>query len=232
MVIQRKFSNNPKVLPKYILSILNLYFPNYTLKNKNYIVNQIFPQIQITDDILELNIINDKTQQSYNLVVPYGFMLHPRFLERLVKVVDTLWNTFNIKLVITDTLRDTNEQLNINKSDSNVVKGKSPTISPHNVGLQVDFNPIIIQNGKDVVITSQMKVKTWTIVQETLNKYGLKWGGDFVSMYDPVHTQHPYSYSLIEQIKQDNIKSITKFVDMINKEPIVSFRETNLKNRV
>lgn len=210
------------------------FWRNYGLKNQKYIVKDYFPQVEVSDDILVYQITSPQ-YGSYDLIIPYGKMLHPKFLEQVLEMQSILWNKYSIWLYITDTIRTLEEQLQVNNSSLNVIKGNSPSLSPHNLGLQIDFTPVVInRKNKNVEewINSRMKDNpAWRVVQETQNSVGLKWGGDFLSYYDPIHVQHPLSYQLTEQIRQNNRQQIQTLINQINNTKIEPFRETNVRNR-
>lgn len=227
---QVKNDNNNTVIKQLKQSS---FWTNYGLQNKKYIVKEYFPQVEISDDVLVYEVSSSSRGWKYNLILPYGKMLHPKFLEQFLKFQDNLCENYNIWLYITDTLRSIEEQQNINNSSLNVIKGKSPKLSPHNLGLQIDFVPVVknVKTKSEEWINSKSKSYQWTIVQQELNKVGLKWGGDFVSYYDPIHTQHPQSYQLCEQINQKNTQLINKLITEIDNTKITLFTETNKKNR-
>jgi hypothetical protein len=62
-------------------------------------------------------------------------MMVPKTLETFLKFFDIMWEKYNVKVKINDTVRTVEEELAVNNSNLNVIKGQSPKISPHNFGV-------------------------------------------------------------------------------------------------
>lgn len=148
-----------------------------------------------------------------------------------------MWEKYNIRIYITDTVRSLEDQQMTNNSSLNVVRGNNFVLTTHGIGLQIDFVPVIrnLKTKQEEWINSKMRNHTqWLLVQEELNNVGLKWGGDFLTMYDPVHTQIPQGKALVDQILAKNTSLILKLreeIDNINPDKPTIFKETNTKNR-
>lgn len=167
------------------------FWKDYGLQNKTFILNQKFPDISISDNVIVYILKNYKTDERYNLIIPYGEMLYPEFLDQFVQFQDYLFNTYNMKIYIIETVRCKEEQEKINNSPISILTNQNSFNSPHLFGLQIKFIPIIINKNKiEMWLMSNMESIYWNYISEQQKKFNLVWGGDDLKV--PIRTMVRY----------------------------------------
>ena len=195
------------------------FWTNYGIKpNHTYLIHTVFG-LSIGDQIGVYEFQNVRGKK-YTLVFPYVDMMVPKTLETFLKFFDIMWEKYNVKVKINDTVRTVEEELAVNNSNLNVIKGQSPKISPHNFGVQVDIQPIVVyKDGKELWVNSKMKNHAvWRVLAEEQNILGLRSGIDFQSYDDRVHYDHPYAYTIQVQYGSGDTKNVEKFKKLILEE--------------
>lgn len=163
------------------------FWKDYGLQNKTFILNQKFPDISISDNVIVYILKNYKTDERYNLIIPYGEMLYPEFLDQFVQFQDYLFNTYNMKIYIIENVRCKEEQEKINNSPISILTNQNSFNSPHLFGLQIKFIPIIINKNKiEMWLMSNMESIYWNYISEQQKKFNLVWGGDDLKV--PIRT--------------------------------------------
>lgn len=192
------------------------FWNNYGIKpTHTYLVHTVM-ELPISDQIGIYEFHNTRGRK-YTLIFPYIEMMVPKTLETFLKFFDIMWEKYNVKVRINDTVRTVEESMQVNNSNLNVIKGQSPTISPHNFGVQVDITPIVVyKDGKELWVNSKMKNHAvWRVLAEEQNKLGLRSGLDFQSYDDRVHYDHPYAYTIQVQYKTGATKNVERFKKLI-----------------
>lgn len=202
--------------PIYQNLLKNPFWTNYGIKPTHTYLTHKVMELPISDEIHVYDIQNTRGKK-YSLIVPYAKMMVPKTFETFLKFFDIMWEKYNVKVNINDTVRTVEESQAVNNSNLNVIKGQSPKISPHNFGVQIDITPIIVtKDGKELWINSKMKShQVWRVLQEEQNKLGLRSGLDFYSYDDRIHYDHPYGYSIQVQYQQGDTKTVEKFKKLI-----------------
>lgn len=167
------------------------FWKNYGLQNKTFILNQKFPDISISDNVIVYILKHEENNLKYNLIIPYGEMLYPEFLDQFVQFQDYLFNTYNMKIYIIETVRCKEEQEKINNSPISILTNQNSFNSPHLFGLQIKFIPIIINKNKiEMWLMSDMDSIYWNYISEQQKKFNLVWGGDDLKV--PIRTMVRY----------------------------------------
>lgn len=171
------------------------FWKDYGLQNKTFILNQKFPDISISDNVIVYILKKYKTDERYNLIIPYGEMLYSKFLDQFVQFQDYLFDRYNMKLYIIETLRSKEEQDKINNSHINILTNQTSHDSPHLFGLQIKFIPIIINKNKiEMWLMSNMDSIYWNYISEQQEKFNLVWCGNDLKY--PIRTMVSYEHEI------------------------------------
>jgi hypothetical protein len=87
------------------------------------------------DDYIGVYEFTNSRGKTYRLEFPYVRMMHPTTVIKLLEFIDRLWECYNIKVILSSTIRSIEESIRIIYDPSNVYSGNPPLISPHNFGL-------------------------------------------------------------------------------------------------
>lgn len=164
---------------KKILLLVLLITISFTTKNKDLNDLPLYDKLSFSDDEIEQEEIKfeENPVDQSEIIVREFHQLHPAFRNKIIQLTIEAKKQ-GIDIFISETYRTPERQNKLLKKGYSKLKGGR---SKHQFGLAVDIIPVIdgiSQHKNDVVL------KKVGIIGE---KLGLRWGGRWKKLYDPVH---------------------------------------------
>ena len=112
--------------------------------------------------------------------------LNPQKSSLFITFLNRVKKELGWSVIITTSYRDFLEQEELKQKNK---KNAEPGMSSHNYGFAIDVN-FIKGNGKDFKQLKKDSIKSeWedSGIIKIAKECGLRWGGDFLGYYDPIH---------------------------------------------
>jgi hypothetical protein len=124
--------------------------------------------------------------------------LHPEFRDLVKKFICACWDQKGISITLNSGHRTPEYQAQLyeewaecaQRGGSNCGPRPSSSVSHHNYGMAIDFNPKLA-NGTTILSASSKNMWLQSGIPDIISSLGLKWGGDWQNPYDPIHIQYP-----------------------------------------
>ena len=165
---------------------------------------------------------------SKNAQAPYLAILHPEVRKHVKAIIYDVYKILGYTIWINSSYRTRARQANMRAEyiawENGGKVGKAPYAakpatagsSMHNFAAAIDFNPI--KDGKSIKSTAPKQDWIDSRIPQIIHHYGLRWGGNFSTNYDPIHMDvnlKDVSKEQIDAAVGTEITSATEAIELI-----------------